>query len=98
MDRSLDLTVRRCAARLALEIGGASQLGYVPGRIFYDLVTLDDVSVFQSHFAARLEPKKLRRGRLPEIGGGDKKPAGEWGFSRSGIQVFRVVYGGEFSH
>src|SRR5262249_52404537 len=54
-------------------------------------LALDDVSVFQPHFAARSKPKILRWRRFHEIVALDIELAAEWDFACSGIWILRVI-------
>ena len=57
----------------------------VARRIFHHLIALDDVGVFQPHFAARFQPEIFRRRRFHEIVALDEQFAREWNLARAGV-------------
>ena len=65
VDRAFDLAVRGRAAGFAVEVGGAAEFDDVAGGILDDFVALDDVGVFQAHFAAGFQPEDISAAAIP---------------------------------
>src|SRR5204862_6591155 len=69
----------------------APELDHLAGCIFHDFIALDNVSVFQPHFATGPEPKIFWRRSFHEIVALDVKLATERNLACSGIWIFGVV-------
>src|SRR5207248_9021318 len=57
MNRSFHLAIGSRTARFALEIDAAAQFRHLTRFIFYNLVALDNVGVFESHFSSGFHRK-----------------------------------------
>ena len=61
--------------------------------VFQHFIALDNVRVFESHFAARSQPKIFRWRCFHKIIAVDEKLAAEWNFACPGICIFRIIDG-----
>ena len=67
VNRAFHFAIRGGAAGFAVEISRATQFDHVARSILHDFVALDDVGVFEPHFAAGFQPEIFRRRRFHEI-------------------------------
>jgi hypothetical protein len=96
MNRAFDFAGGGRAAGLAVEVGGATEFGDVAAGVFDDFVALDDVGVFQPHFAAGFEAEEFRRRHFGEVVTFDVEFAAERDFAFAGGFVLGIVGGFEF--
>ena len=52
MNRALHLAIRRRAAGLAVEVGGAAQFQDLSAGVLHHFLAFDDVGIFEPDFAA----------------------------------------------
>src|SRR4029453_10913276 len=91
MDRSFYFAARRWPTRFAIQINSALELDYIASFIFHDFIALDDISVFQAHFATGPESKIFWRWGFHEIVTLDVKLATERNFALTGAWIFGIV-------
>ena len=91
MDCAFHFAIGSRTARFALEIDRAAQLNDIPGLVLHDLIALNDVSIFQPHFAPRFQPEIFWWRRFHEVIAVDKQFTAEWNFARSRSRIFRIV-------
>src|ERR1019366_8828608 len=66
------------------------------GGVLDDFLALDDVGVFQAHFAAGFEPEEFRRRHFGKIIALDEEFAAERNFAPAGLRRFGIVDGVQF--
>ncbi|MNQ78863.1 hypothetical protein D3C85_937860 [compost metagenome] len=91
VDRAFDFTAGEAAAAFGLDIISTVQLNNVAIRILDEVVALDEVGVFQTHFVAREETEILRRRIFHEIVLLDVDLAGERNHAVAHFRVLGIV-------
>ena len=69
---------------------GAFQLGYLTLRVFNNFVTLDDIGVFKTYFAVRLEAEELLGSVFHEVGALDVELSAEGDLAARSLGLSRV--------
>ena len=64
---ALDLAPGGRAAGLAVQVGGATEFGDVAVGVLHHFLALDDVGVFEAHFAAGFEAEEFGRRHFHEV-------------------------------
>src|SRR5580658_4685671 len=93
MNGAFDLARRSRAARLAVKVGRAAQFRELTVGVLDYFLALDDVGVFQSHFAAGFEAEKLGRRRFGKIVALDEQFAAERNFPFARVWILGIVDG-----